>query len=124
MQSREFSETVNYFYDHLAENDVFLSNEVCYRTQSEKLAVLLPAAVGMFLQNPRPRLSEAIILHLRGTPFYHGSFRADRFLGTFFYFEDIEMGMLTLNTPGDPNTHFLRLGAQAVGGDSEPPLSL
>ncbi|MCW5559848.1 MAG: hypothetical protein KIT22_18680 [Verrucomicrobiae bacterium] len=119
LKSDDFAGTVRYFHDHLADNDLFLSREVGQRVQSEKLSALLEAATGRFLRNPGPQLTQMMIVQVQGTLFYHGTFLAQPYLGSFLYFDDAGQGILTFVKPADPQMHFVRVTPQTVGGDPE-----
>jgi hypothetical protein len=115
MYGNDFCATAHYFQDHLGDNDLFTSKKVCHRAKAEKLEMLLRKALEVFFKQDRPRVSGAIILRARGTPFYHGAFQAGDHCCVFFYFDDIAMGLLTLVAPNDPQVHSIRLTAQLIG---------
>ena len=97
------------FFDHLGENEEFISKKVSHQCKCEKLQVLLGTALEVFFKSRHIKTSAGHILRARGTPFYHGAFLAEDYTCNFLYFDDIGMGLLTLAKPTDPEVHSISL---------------
>ena len=111
----DFLKTMEYFHDHLADYDEFLSKKVCHSSKNELLGQLMRQALLQFLQRPRLNVRDVQMIRVRGTPFYHGAFSVDEYLCSFIFFEDINRGLLALVRPGHAGTDFIRLTATVVG---------
>lgn len=68
-----------------------------------------------------PALAVSMLLMLRHAPtrMVHGSCLATKFVGTFFYFEDDQQGLVTFND-GTPMTHYYRITAAMLPPGSMP----
>ena len=107
----------HYFFDHFGENDEFMQMGV--QTSSPMIEqVLTEIARSLFEENIRkPKQSRIIRIPDRG--FLHGSciFR-DR-MASFFYFEDIDIGMAAfLSMSGAAQTEMARFSIRRIGARS------
>lgn len=68
-----------------------------------------------------PALAVTMFLMLRHAPMrmVHGTCFTTKFVGTFFYFEDDQQGLVTFND-GTPMTHYYRITAAVLPSGSMP----
>jgi hypothetical protein len=114
VKNPEFIKTLEYFHDHLAENDWFLTKKVSHRSKAEKVRLIVQKAVESYVKKERVKLFDDVFLKVRDTQFYHGAFKVEDYFGSFLYFEDIDMGIVALIRLGDPNTHMIRVTSRML----------
>lgn len=110
----EFIKTFTYFFDNLSDHEEFLSSKVSHSAKNEVLAQIIRFALEQYFGKRQLKISDVRMLRVRGTPFYHGSFTAERQVCGFIYFEDIARGILAVTRIGDPMSHFMRITATPV----------
>lgn len=110
--TENFSEVMNYFFDHFAENNAFL--DAGERTHDEQLdAILRKAAQSLAGKDATFRTLFAI--RIAKHKFIHGACLVNGQMGNFFYFEKTLSGMMAVLS-GDKSgmTHYTRIQAVAV----------
>src|SRR5437763_1628356 len=107
----QFADVYTYFFDHLVEDPAFLDCGEQY--ESDFLKVVL-ATVGQGFLNKPVTLMEYLAVRLTDRPFVHGSCQFAGHLMTFFYFEDIALGLAAVVSVVRPHgkTHFIRFRGQ------------
>ncbi len=87
----DFYEISTFFFDHLGESDEFLSlgQRVRHPMLEQVLIRVASAAFGIEITG----VSMLLIIHLPDQQFLHGSAIFKGRLCTFFYFEDIDIGL-------------------------------
>jgi hypothetical protein len=109
--AEDFSEVMNYFFDHFAENDEFM--DAGERTHDEQLdAILQKSAQSLAGKNASYRTLFAI--RIAKHRFIHGACLVNGQMGNFFYFEKTLSGMMAVLS-GDKSgmTHYTRIQAVA-----------
>ena len=67
-------------------------------------------------------LFEALLIHLPEYRFYHGPIKVNDTRGSFFYFEDISMGLVTVYDKLANENKFMRFTGDIVPGDVFSPV--
>lgn len=117
----QFNEVFDYFFDEFGENRIFLDISVPYPNY-EMLQNVLAHSVGRILKTNRIVIRNGVFLHIPEYPsFVHGTGRFNEYLSNFFYFEDIDMGMLAMVlSPNDPMTQLIRFSMRRPGPGGHP----
>lgn len=110
--TEDFSEVMNYFFDHFAENDAFMN--AGERTHDEQLeAILRKAAQSLAGKNAAFRVLFAI--RIAKHRFIHGACLVNGQMGNFFYFEKTLSGMMAVLTSDKSGmTQYTRIQAVAI----------
>jgi len=112
--SNDFREIWNYFSENFARNDSFfdLGKEI----KSKKIKSLITLAGEKLLQK-KVTVSNLAIANIKKFNFSHGACAIDNKFGAFFYFNDINIGLLSLmGNPLKNEISFVRLTA-IISGD-------
>lgn len=106
----DFKEIYTYFFDHLGENDKFLSNGE--RIGHELLEATLTRVAEELLQKAVV-FTDFLAIRVRNEPFVHGSCMMAAHLLTYFYFEDIATGMAAVTGLSQPGkTYCIRFSTE------------
>jgi hypothetical protein len=106
VQATEFNKVFHYFFDHFGENREFMALGEAY--QSREFESLIGHIAGQLL-GTRVVLMQLLLIHLPKQQFVHGTAQINGRLASFFYFEDIKVGMMALLGPHpDAETKFTR----------------
>ncbi|MDM8516218.1 hypothetical protein QUF76_08480 [Desulfobacterales bacterium HSG16] len=118
----DFSEIHNMFFDLLAENHDFLRLSKKAKHPVLKQAA---AAIGKKLLQKEVEISLFMLLKYKKYNFYHGTCFIDGHIAGIFFFQDIDMGMMSLSV-NPPYTSFMRFTSIIVDKDDDqtPPLSI
>ena len=115
--NEDFSESWDYFFDHFGESRQFMA---LGKTVKNKLleAVVEKVAGELYQGSTAVTIVKPRLVKLRKYHFVHGSFFIEGRLGALIFFEDIDMGLMSV-TPvsADGPTHFMRFSAYRVGAD-------
>lgn len=115
----EFSDVLNYFFDHFGENEEFMGLGKADR--HPLLEEVLAHSARAVLQTSLIVMKNVFIIHVPGYHFVHGAFQVNGNLANFFYFEDIDTGMMAMTpSPTSNETRFIRFSCQQLG---KPPRS-
>ncbi len=105
-ESENLEETLMYFYDNFVGQGELPKRSVMI--DESFIKDMLPQTVeGMLHKEVRIKG-----LRLMGVPkyhFIHGTFWAGEFVGTLLYFEDVEVGVISLSHPVTEDTYVVRL---------------
>ncbi len=117
ISATDFSEILSYFFDHLGEDKGFLNLGRGQNNTYLKQILLLAARKALNIEEIKT--SELQMIHLAEFKFIHGGGFFNQYLGTYFYFEDIDAGLLALaHFPPTGRTEIVRFSCQVL--DSKP----
>lgn len=104
LTEKDFGDIYSHFLDHLGEDETFqmLGNPV----QSPFLHRVVET-IGKEVTGAG-QISKMLLLKVPQYPFLHGPLLIDNCMGTLFYFEDIEVGLISICLP-NMETHFTRI---------------
>jgi hypothetical protein len=100
IHAREFSDVVNYFFDHFGEDPAFIA--LGERAESPFLEAMLET-VGQELFGKKVQAGNLLLTRLPEQGFIHGGGTLEGKLANVLYFEDIQMGVLTVVMSMQPN---------------------
>lgn len=100
-ETDEFHKIQNYFFDHMAEKKSFL--EYSKITEKEELKQIV-AFICERLFKKKPTIVLFMMMTIPDYPFFHGSFFVEGHIAAFFYFQEIDMGMLSVSF-GEQTSH-------------------
>lgn len=103
-KDRDLSKIMTYFFDHFADHQEFI--QMSEPTRHEEVETILPIVVQSVFLQQRTALKNLMLLRVPDQQMLHGGFMAGGAMGSFFYFEDMDMGLVGLT--GGP------LGGQLV----------
>jgi hypothetical protein len=92
----DFYEVFNFFFDHFGESDEFI--KVSVPQHNDLLQQVLVACAEPVLQQRIVSVHNALMLYVAEHQFYHGAAFFNQFMINFFYFEDIDAGLLAIAT--------------------------
>ncbi len=104
LTGEKFSDIHNFFFDHLGENDFFMKR--CKRAKNPQLTATITAAAKQVFQR-EVTITGMMLLKYPKFSFYHGSCFIEKKVAGMFFFEDINMGMLSV-VRNYPETSFVR----------------
>lgn len=113
----DFAPIWEYFLDNFAENDEFMSigERLDVTDHPVKTALLLSAAMAFASSGMRPDKSapspDIRAIYVPEEKFIHGGVVVQRTMGAFFYFEDLDVGLLSI-TMSPSKTIFLRISVR------------
>ena len=108
-EATEFQKVYTYFFDHLGENEEFLSNGE--RIDHPLLEATLKGIVETLLK--KTVAPSFLFVRVHGEPFIHGSCIVAGHLMTYFFFEDIAQGMTAVVSLSQrTKTHFIRFATE------------
>jgi hypothetical protein len=114
VSATEFSDVFNYFYDHLGENQDFMGTGV--RRHNSYIQQVLVACAEEVLHTKNIVVRKPFMIYLAKQKFYHGAIRFNETLSNFFYFEDINVGLLAIsNIPSTGATAIIRFSLSEIG---------
>jgi hypothetical protein len=106
------------FWDEVAHEPWFAS--AGHPTENPRLRAIMER-VGRHVLGEAYRASSTMLIHLREHAFWHGCCVLDGKLGQVFYFEDIDLGLLTIaGDIGSGTTHFVRFSNLEANGEITP----
>lgn len=100
-----FSNTMRWFFDEIAETSDFAS--LGEPTSDKLLMEALSGVIAQIIGQNQAAAVEALLFRVPEHQFIHGALTVGKQLGSVFYFEDIERGLLALGDLTGP-THFVR----------------
>ncbi|MCS6859692.1 MAG: hypothetical protein NZT92_05160 [Abditibacteriales bacterium] len=117
----DFMDVLRYFFDHFGENPDFIA--LGKPTRSETLEAVLQYTGSRMLGKP-VKVHNLLLIRLPEHGFIHGGFTADGKMGNVFYFEDIQMGLMSVVTSVvSGETKMARITLQAVPTGVRPSLN-
>jgi hypothetical protein len=118
MTAGEFLDVLNYFFDHFGENPDFIA--LGKPTLNAMLEMVIQHT-GSQMMGKQVRVSNLMLVRLPEQRFIHGGFMMDGNMGNVFYFEDIQMGLMSVVTSiGSGETKMARLTVQSVPTGGRP----
>lgn len=119
VQANDFGKVMDYFFDHFGENDQFM--RLGEPTRHELLEQVLAATAKQTLRTSKVQITNGFFIHLPEQQFLHGACQLNGRLSNFFYFEDIDSGMVAIVTePTKSETQIARFSCQ-MAKDVSPP---
>jgi hypothetical protein len=114
-----FNEIFHYFFDHFGENDTFL--KMGKPTRHSVLEQIIAQAAAQVARQQIVVLQNLFLIGLAEEKFIHGGcYFNDKYVANFFYFEDIDAGMISIGAPTrSEETLFARFSCKAVEGEGE-----
>jgi hypothetical protein len=115
---KDLAEVWEYFMDNFGENDYFM--KLGTRGSSPVLEAILSEIANQLFSKP-VALSNLMLVHLPERSFFHGGCVLGNKMGSLFYFDDIQVGLLTVLwsfTPSD--TKLIRFSPRPVVRRAEP----
>lgn len=109
--AKDFGDILRYFFDHFGDHAEFMDHGE--RVTLRGMQQLLEMTVGSMFSK-KVKLGGLRILHLPEYRFYHGGFVAGVGMGNFFYFEDIQMGLVSVVEMGSSMTYMARLSMRPL----------
>lgn len=93
---KDFREAFNYFFD-LTENKQFIDmgRQVKYPALKQVLEKVGQQTIG----NSNAKPTRFLIIRMKKNYFYHGAYFLDNRMVNYFYFKDIDMGMIAVASP-------------------------
>ena len=112
MEAKQFSEVLAYFFDHLGADSAFLDRG--HPEENAFLKAVLARVAEELLHQP-VSMGDFLAVRVTDQPFLHGSCQFAGYLMTFFYFEDIAMGMAAVaSILNAKETHFIRFSGKRL----------
>ncbi|MCI0399534.1 MAG: hypothetical protein L0332_24130 [Chloroflexi bacterium] len=117
----DFYRVFNYFFDHFGENEAFL--DLGGPTRHPTLEKII-AQVGGGLLGTRVVLMNLLLIRLPEQGFIHGGCVLNGHVVNFFYFEDIQVGMMAIAlSRKQGETKIVRFSGLTVPGEPKPSLN-
>jgi len=114
----DFMVTMEYFFDHFAENDEFMKLGGPLPDRNHRIFEVVPRTGAELLTTYGVKLGNIAIgglrpIYVAEEQFIHGSLMLERYLIVFFYFEDLDVGLLCADT-ADGMTRLARLTLRPI----------
>lgn len=93
VHAEKFSDVLNYFFDHFGDDPAFIA--LGERTTDAFIEAVLQM-VGKQLFGGNVRLTNVLLTRLPEKQFLHGACTINGQLGNIFYFDDIQVGLLSV----------------------------
>lgn len=110
-----FAAIFDYFFDHFGEDPAFFDLGV--QTRHALLESLLESVAGLLFKK-KITLESLFIIRVPKTGFIHGGCVANGRMMSFFYFEDIDMGLAAITMGGGKPTQLSRFSAKRLPPES------
>ena len=108
-----FGDIFNFFFDNLVETSDFMDQGKIVKNKLIKKNLQLIAKARLDVDEIE--ITHLLLRKIKGTPLIHGPFFLNDLMGMVFYFEDIKMGLFSLNTGVE--TLFFRITTTVPDGD-------
>ncbi len=114
LTGENFSDTYNYFFDHFGENNEFM--RMSKKTKHPVIKKII-SSIGEQLFKKKVDVTHMMLLKFPKSDFYHGACFIDGKMGGIIFFQDIDMGMISI-VKEYPETLFIRFSTvQMETGD-------
>lgn len=110
---KELNTIFGYFMDELAEDDEFI--RMGEHTENELLHKTIEFVAAQLLKKEHVTASHILFKRLRKQKFVHGPCFIEGNMVTFFYFQDLDAGMMVLCHPRSYKTEYVRFSTQMLG---------
>jgi hypothetical protein len=115
--SEEFDEVYRYFLDHLGENQKFL--DIGEKAEHPVLTKVMEL-VAQQVFHKKIAISRMLLIKIPEHHFYHGPCMLGNTMASLFFFEDIDMGLISILMALDSReVRFVRFSSMQVKGDGE-----
>lgn len=94
-QEKNHSAVMNYFFNHFADHAEFV--QMSEPTRNELIETALPIVLQALLGQRYVAVQNLMQLRVPSQQMLHGGFMAGGAMGAFFYFEDLDMGLVGLS---------------------------
>jgi hypothetical protein len=94
INAQDFSEVMNYFFDHFAENEEFMR---LGRSQHSSLVETLATETATAALQERAIVRDLHLFRLPKEKFYHGACFVNGRIANLFFFEEIMTGMMAIS---------------------------
>ncbi|GIV11071.1 MAG: hypothetical protein KatS3mg020_0562 [Fimbriimonadales bacterium] len=94
-QEKNHGAIMNYFFDHFADHQAFV--RMSEPTRNELIETVLPIVVQALLGQRNVAVVNLLQLRVPSQQLLHGGFMAGGAMGAFFYFEDLDEGLVGLS---------------------------
>jgi hypothetical protein len=112
--AKDFGEVFDFFFDYFGENEHFM--KLGHAGRHELLEQVLVHSAKQVLRSNVIVMKNAFVILLPEQQFVHGAGQFNDYLANFFYFEDIDAGMLALaHMPFTDETQLIRFSCQQLG---------
>lgn len=118
VEGKEFDKIYTYFFDHLGENNDFL--RLGKKDPRSGMESVLEVVTGEMFKK-RVKIDNLMAFRIPNEPFLHGTCMIEASIMTFFFFEDIAVGLAGLMSLLNP-THTLCV--RFTGQKAPPPPSV
>jgi hypothetical protein len=113
VEEKELRDVMNYFFDHLGEDEAFI--DLSKPTRHQMLEAIIGQTVGpMVGSKGKAVLVNFVLLHVPEHQFYHGAFLIQGRMANVIYFDDIKMGCIAVVMSLAGKTNFIRFSAQEM----------
>ncbi len=114
----DFHETFHYFFDHFGENDEFM--RAGHARHNARLQEVLANCAQPILKQSVITMRNTVMVYIREHKFYHGALTINNIMANFFYFQDIDSGLMALAVaPEKGETIIARFSLHVVGAPPE-----
>ncbi len=93
-KDRDLGAIMTYFFDHFADHQEFA--QMSEPTRHEEVEAILPIVVQSIFLQQRIELKNLLLLRVPDQQMLHGGFTAGGAMGSLFYFEDLDLGLVGL----------------------------
>ncbi|NJP07300.1 MAG: hypothetical protein HC837_17610 [Chloroflexaceae bacterium] len=119
ISATDFYTVFDYFYDHISEDEHFM--DMSTPTQNDFLQQVLVTCAQSALKQSVIAVSQMMMLYAEDAQFYHGGAWFNYLIANFFYFEDIDAGLMALVIkPAGNETLIARFSIQALDQPKKP----
>ncbi|MBI3209104.1 MAG: hypothetical protein HYZ37_09430 [Candidatus Solibacter usitatus] len=105
-EATDFADFWNYFFDYFGEQDWF--SDASVRIHEKNLEERFAQCAGFVTGKTSIKVKRALLLEIPGQDFVHGTMHFDGKIACVTFFRDIDTGILSVATPGETMTRFLR----------------
>lgn len=117
--TRDFHATFNYFFDHFGENHDFMGTGT--PKYNERLQQVLATCAQPILKQSVIKMVNIKMIYVEEQKFYHGAAMINHMMANFFYFEDIDSGLIALAPSSlQGETIIVRFSLQMLDEKPEP----
>lgn len=112
IKEKDFGKLLNFFFDHLGEDPEFIARGKPARHEVLELAI--ERAVKEMI-GKHAKIRQLLLVFVPEYRFYHGSFVVDGNIGTVFYFDDIQIGLMNVAMGFTGEIRMARITVQSSG---------
>lgn len=98
-ESDAFQDTMSFFMESIVPTEEF--RRIGAWQHSEKITMLLTASARSIFKKKKIEIKQIIEIFIKTHAMHHGAILVENHLGAYFYFDDLEMGMMMIIVPND-----------------------